>query len=127
MDRLTVIENSITAARKVKDRGESLERLMNNPDFKAVVMEGYLKQEAVRLAHYFGSGLATLDQKEEIVRDIHAVGALQAFFSKIWKDSAQAESDINAAEYQREEYYRDQRAGEPDEIDPSENHNGLGA
>lgn len=128
MDRLTQIENSITNARKFEAKGEALERLMNNPDFKAVVMEGYLKDEAVRLAHYFGSGRATPDQKEEILRDIHAVGALQAFFSQIWKDAEQAKSDIRAAEYQREEYYIELQAGNPDEeVNPNENHNGLGA
>jgi len=45
------VELSMKNARKNLDLAKSLERLRSNRDFKAVILEGYFKEEAVRLVH----------------------------------------------------------------------------
>jgi len=45
------VELNIKNARKTLDLAKSLERLKSNRDFKAVILEGYFKEEAVRLVH----------------------------------------------------------------------------
>lgn len=45
------IEVSITEAKKMVSLGSALERLLNNRDFKRVILEEYLDREAVRLVH----------------------------------------------------------------------------
>jgi len=43
------IEISIEIAQKAVDKAEAIVRLLNNPDFKLVVVEGYFEKEPARL------------------------------------------------------------------------------
>ena len=45
------IERNITKSVAAIERGIALERLRVNKDFKSIVLDGYFKDEAVRLVH----------------------------------------------------------------------------
>lgn len=84
-------------------RGEALQRLLNNPDFMEIIGEAYYKEEPARLAGLLGDiggsyrwvpsnqAMSLPPQQfakmqEDIQRDIHSIGALQAFFRVlVWK------------------------------------------
>lgn len=106
------VQVSIDEANKLIARGEALERLVNNPDFALLIGEVYYKEEPARLAGLVGDiggsyrwcpdrQMMSLPQPQfakmqtDIERDIHAVGALQAFLRVVaWK----AEMAKNALE-----------------------------
>ena len=125
MNDLDKIENSIAHARKVIAKGDALQRLMDNSDFKAVVLDAYLKDEPVRMVHYYGSGIGSPEEKAEIERDMHGVGALKSFFSLIMTNASQADSDLQSALAAREEYIAQAQANEEEVF--TEDRRGLGA
>ena len=60
--------------------GEALERLLGNADFKLVVMDGYLKEEAVRLVHLkCDPALQEAVQQSAIDRGITAVSEFRQY------------------------------------------------
>lgn len=110
------VELTIEEANKQIARGEALQRLLQNPDFAEIVGEVYYKEEPARLAGLLGdiggsyrwvptSQAMSLPPKEfvkmqeDIQRDIHAIGAFQAFLRVVvWRAemSKQALEEIEA-------------------------------
>ena len=110
------VELTIEEAEKQIARSEALQRLLINPDFAEVIGEAYYKEEPARLAGLLGdiggsyrwvptTQMMSLPPREfvkmqeDIQRDIHAIGALQAFFRVVmWKAdmSRQALEEIEA-------------------------------
>ena len=110
------VELTIEEANKQIARGEALNRLLLNPDFADIIGEAYYKEEPARLAGLLGdiggsyrwvptSQAMSLPPEQfvkmqaDIERDIHSIGALQAFFRVVvWKAemSKQALEEIEA-------------------------------
>lgn len=110
------VELTIEEANKQIVRGEALQRLLQNPDFAEIVGEVYYKEEPARLAGLLGdiggsyrwvptSQAMSLPPKEfvkmqeDIQRDLHAIGAFQAFLRVVvWRAemSKQALEEIEA-------------------------------
>ena len=94
---------SVEEAEKQIARGEALQRLLLNADFAEIIGEAYYKEEPARLAGLLGdiggsyrwvpaNHAMSLPPEQftkmqgDIQRDIHAIGALQAFFRVVmWK------------------------------------------
>jgi hypothetical protein len=111
------IQLSIDAAHKLIAQGEAMERLLNNADFAEIVGQVYYKDEPARLAGLLGDIGGSyrwcpentamslppeqfVKMKGDIERDIHAIGAFQAFVRIVlWKaDGAkQALEELEAA------------------------------
>jgi small-conductance mechanosensitive channel len=82
------LEHEIQQSKKSVDLGNALERLLNNRDFKNIVLKGYLEQEAVRLVHLKASPAMDSPAKQaSIVRDIDAIGAFSVFLNEIKRQS----------------------------------------
>lgn len=97
------VQLTIEEAEKQIARAEALERLLINPDFKEIIGEAYYKEEPARLAGLLGDIGGSyrwvptnqamslppeqfVKMQKDIQRDIHAIGALQAFFRVVmWK------------------------------------------
>lgn len=110
------VDLTIEEANKQIARGEALQRLLLNPDFAEIVGEVYYKEEPARLAGLLGdiggsyrwvptSQAMSLPPKEfvkmqeDIQRDLHAIGAFQAFLRVVvWRAemSKQALEEIEA-------------------------------
>lgn len=110
------VQLTIDEANKQIARGEALQRLLQNPDFAEIVGEVYYKEEPARLAGLLGdiggsyrwvptSQAMSLPPKEfvkmqaDIERDLHAIGAFQAFLRVVvWRAemSKQALEEIEA-------------------------------
>ena len=91
---------------------EALSRLHNNPDFKLVFLENYLKEEPVRLVHMLGSiDIIYGNHKEACAQDNHeqmiGIARLYSYMRNVFKiaDNAQKTLDqINEAEHEAYSY-----------------------
>ena len=83
-EQLQEIEVSIEDATKAVDLMKSLEKLSNNPDFKKVMLDGYFKEECVRLvlvkAEY---EMRSEDIQNQLLKDIDAIGRTRAYLHNI--------------------------------------------
>lgn len=93
------IEVSMAGAKKVVAMGDALGRLMKNPDFKLLILDGYLKDEAVRLVHAKANpACQRADIQAAIVKDIDAIGSLDQYFRTVDIAADQAATSIEEAE-----------------------------
>jgi hypothetical protein len=113
MSDLKTIEDSIVYAKARIEKGDALERLNANPDFKRLIVDDYLREQAARLVHLYGSGVLTAEQRPEVERDMHAIGALKHYFYRLVNDANQADSDLASAEYALQEYLSEAQAADP--------------
>lgn len=98
------IELNIKEAQKIVDTGNSLERLLNNRDFKKVVLEGYFSEEAVRLVHLKADpSMQTPEKQESIIKQMDAIGSINSYFTTIKHKAMLASKAITADEETREE------------------------
>ncbi len=104
MISLEELEISIKQAKEVKDLGNALNRLYNNPDFKKVILTGYFEKEAVRLVHTKANiKYEDVTAHENIIRQIDAIGSLNKYLSDIINNAQLAEKNIEADEQTRDE------------------------
>lgn len=61
------------------ERGEAARRLTENPDFKMLIMEGYLTSEPMRLAELMASGRLNSTTMENCKNEISAIGSFRNF------------------------------------------------
>ena len=76
------IEVSIEEAKKIAKRAERVRRLEKNPDFKALILEGYFTEEAARLAHLVTDPQVIQGGHLDFVQnDLKGIGALKRFLT----------------------------------------------
>lgn len=103
-DELKALDDRIKECKKTVALGQSLERLLNNRDFKAVILEGYFREEAIRLVSAKGDpNLQSPEIQASIIRQIDAIGSVQDFLRLISSQADQAIKMIEDAEALREE------------------------
>lgn len=101
--QLEQVELTIEAANKAIKLKKSLDRLIKNRDFRAIIDEGYLKDEAVRLVHLKADfNMASEDNQDFVNRGIDSIGSLRGYFSKILQQGAGAEAALQEHEKTRE-------------------------
>jgi hypothetical protein len=78
------IELSIEHSKKLIARKQSLQKLIKNRDFKAIITEGYFEQEAQRLVLMKAEpSMQNEEAQKEILRQIDAIGSLRQYFMMI--------------------------------------------
>lgn len=98
------LEHQIKDAQAAQELGKALARLRENPDFKKLIIKGYLENEAVRLVHLKADPcMQGATQQAGIDRDINAIGSMAQYFSVISIMGSRAESSIAEAEAALEE------------------------
>lgn len=72
-------------ARQMVEQHKALERLMVNPDFTALVTDGFAKKEAIRLVNFRASDEVQDNEAllKRVDRGIDAIGYLQEYFRKV--------------------------------------------
>lgn len=105
---LNQIELSIADAKKLIKRRASLQKLFNNKDFKDIILEGYLKDEAVRLVQLKSDpNMETDERQKQVLIAIDGIGALYQHFQTIKYFGLQAEKDLLAHEEAADEVNRE--------------------
>ena len=76
------------------EKSEALARLTANPDFKKVIVEGYLEKEAIRLASISATPHWDERRLANVMTDIKAISCLTQFLQKIERDGHLAKQTI---------------------------------
>ena len=93
------IELSLTQAKKIVERKAMVAKLMGNREFKALILEGYFKEEPARLVNLLGDP-SLQAHREAIVMDMHGIAALQGYFRNVERMGTLAE--ITVADHEAE-------------------------
>lgn len=101
---LKELDYRIKAGKKMIDTGAALERLMNNRDFKEVILEGYFREEAIRLVSAKADvAFQSEASQASIIKQIDAIGCVQDYLRLLQRYAAQAEKEVADHEETREE------------------------
>lgn len=73
-------ELTIEHTKELIEKREAAYRLADNPDFKKLVLDGYIRDEAARLAHLLNEPTFTDEQREFVTKDVYGPGALKRYF-----------------------------------------------
>lgn len=108
-EQIQEIEINIEASTKAIELMEALTRLHSNPDYKKVMIDGYFKDECVRLvllkADY---EMRSDDQQNQINKSIDAIGHTGTYLRTILQIGAQVNKDLRADKETKEELLAEQ-------------------
>lgn len=89
------LQRNIQQATSIVDLAGVLTRLQANKDFRKIISEAYLQGEAVRLVHAKANvALQSPADQAAIIKQIDAIGCLEAFFRTIEFNARQAVSAV---------------------------------
>lgn len=104
MNDIATIELTLSEAKKTAAIGTALERLLKNRDFKSLVLEGYLEQEAIRLVHAKAHpNLQGDGAQKDILVQIDAIGAFKDYLKVLEHKARMAVKAIEDSEESLEE------------------------
>ena len=104
------IEDSIQRDKQHIALNNALDRLESNRDFKAVIIEGYLEKEAIRLVHLKSAPfMQTAEKQASVISQIDAIGGLMAYFRTLSHNAAQAAASIESAQAAIEELLSEEK------------------
>lgn len=101
---LKAVEDQIAAHKAAIAIGQSLGRLMRNADFRKVILDGYLRDEAVKLVHGRMGALLQHPQMAEFqLKALDAISIFNQYLSQLKTNAEQALAQLPEAEQTREE------------------------
>jgi hypothetical protein len=101
---LEEIELSIEEAKKMVTKANSLKSLLSNKNYKALVDEGYFKEEAIRLVLLKSDpNMESETNQKAIIQAIDGIGSFRQYLHTVLQYGAMAEKEISAAQEAREE------------------------
>ncbi len=93
------IEAQLKAAKGTVEFYQALERLTESKDFKKVILDGYFKDEAVRLVHLKADpAMQSADAQKSLVAQMDSIGALTTYFRSLRLKAEMATKSIAANE-----------------------------
>lgn len=101
---LAQLDRDAKALKPQVELGLALDKLRVNRDFNKLIVEGYLKDEAIRLVHLKADpNMQAPEQQAGIDRDIAAIGVLNQFFVITDQRARIAGKQVNDIEEMRAE------------------------
>ena len=96
--------------KKFSAKAEALTRLQNNADFKLVITDGYMEDEAIRLVHLLGDARFNSDDKKTAYREdfqerMIGIARLSEYFRSIFQLSSQAQRELDGLNQAETEFY----------------------
>jgi hypothetical protein len=78
------IETQLKVAKGIVEFHQSLERLADSKDFKKVILDGYFKDEAIRLVHLKADpAMQSADTQKSLLAQMDSIGALSSYFRSV--------------------------------------------
>ena len=98
------LEANNESAKEFIELGSALERLFSNRDFKRVVLNGYFKDEAIRLVHLKGAlESQDSDTQKDIIGKIDAISNFSNYLKSIEKNAELSNKTVVLDEETRNE------------------------
>lgn len=95
MSKIKQVELTIEHAQAGVAAGKALARLTSNRDFQKIIIDGYLREEAIRLVHLKADpGMFTKEDQEAIDAQILAIGRFGAWLKLQKIVATQSEKDL---------------------------------
>lgn len=92
---LQALDKSDKINKALVERGEALERLRSNRDFKKLILAGYFEEEAVRLVHLKSDmNMQTPDAQRAILGQIDAIGMLRSYLDAVMFSANRAKANL---------------------------------
>ncbi len=89
------LENQKDQLKKLTELRDIAEKLYRNKDFKKLILEEYMINEAARLAQVSGDPNLNKEQKEDAMAMAQATGHLKRYLQIVCQMGNHAESEIN--------------------------------
>lgn len=93
MSDIEQIELSLEVARKLVSRRDMILKLSSNREFRKVILEGYMEDEAVRLASISGDSRQE-KQRDDIMLGLQAISKFRIYMQDAIRMGDVAESEI---------------------------------
>lgn len=107
--QLSNIQISIENAKKAIELAQALQRLHENPDFKAVILEDFFHEEAHRAVLLKADQAMAPPEKQKAVDDvITSIGGLYNYFGKVYRMAEMSQRAMEADQQTREELLEEQ-------------------
>lgn len=100
---LEQFEEAKTHYVNIIERGDAAKRLADNPDFKALVMDGYFTNEPQRLAELMASGRLPGSGFDGCVEDMKAIGRFRNYMKMHIEQGHMARDELVSLEEARDE------------------------
>lgn len=95
MSQVEELEVSMEYAKGLVAKRDMLDKLSRNREFKQLVLEGYFKDEAIRLTNLSADPHPQIkEHREDIFLAIQAVSVLRQYFQRIQREGEIAENEI---------------------------------
>lgn len=99
MEQYEEVEVSIREAKKMVELGNALQRLEKNRDFKKVIIDNYLREEAIRLVHLRGDPNMQDEESQKVIFQLmDGITGLTQYCNKLRHQSYLAEKAIEDGE-----------------------------
>jgi predicted RNA polymerase sigma factor len=103
-DLVQRIEDNIAKAKSIVEFDKALQRLEENRDFRKVIRDGYLRDDAVRLVHLKADpAFQTPERQAMIIQQIDAIGQLLQYFRTVAFNANLAMKAVESDEAERDE------------------------
>lgn len=108
MTELQQVEQELQTMKHNISVGEMLERLSSNKDFKTLILDGYLRENAIRLVHLKSHpNQQTPDKQAALMRQMDGIGALEDHFRSIRQQAELAKDSLDSREQFKAELIRE--------------------
>ena len=87
-------EMTLEDAKQIVKTGRLTEQLASHSGFRKIILEGYFKEEAARLATCFSDPLLNEKARLDIQNAIHGIGALRRYLQRLVSEGQIAASSI---------------------------------
>lgn len=103
-ETVQLIEESMQRDRAYIELKRCLDRLEANRDFKALILDGYLTKEAVRLVHLKSDpSMQTPEHQASILTQIDSIGGLLTYLRQVDQFAAMAQKNLEASQLELDE------------------------
>ena len=105
MEQSEVLEQLDQAKAKVQ-KGVILKRLLENDDFREIILEGYLEKESVRLTHLIDK--VDQNSRSEVYGDLRSIASFNSYLDLVESQAEESERFIEEISSNQTEYLEEE-------------------
>lgn len=95
MSQVKALEQQLTDAKAISEEGQRAQRLARNPDFRKLIIEGFMRDDAARFVQLSEDPALGENERQDALRMAQASGHLKRFLSMTIRMGQTAEGQIS--------------------------------